>query len=63
MEFDGSVPPVLTQFLSNWSQYAVVDCCRIKLVDVVSGVHQGIVFGPQLFLLYITELFSIRVTG
>ena len=33
-----SVPSVLTQFLSNRSQYVVVDGCRSKLVNVVSGV-------------------------
>ena len=50
---------VLTQFLSNRSQYVVVDGCRSNLVNVVSGVPQGSVFGPQLFLLYTAELFSI----
>ena len=34
----GSVLSVLTQFLSNRSQYVVVDGCRSKLVNVVSGV-------------------------
>ena len=50
---------VLTQFLSNRSQYVVVDGCRSKLVNVVSEVPQGSVLGPQLFLLYTAELFSI----
>ena len=48
---------VLTQFLSNRSQYVVVDGCCSKLVNVVSGVPQGSVLG--LFLLYTAELFSI----
>ena len=55
----GSVLSVLKQFLTNRSQYAMVDGCRCKLVNVVSGVPQGSVFSPQLFLLYTAELFSI----
>ena len=36
-----------------------MDGCRSKLVDVVSGVSQGSVLGPLLFLLYTSELFYI----
>ena len=37
----------------------MVDGCRSKLVDVVSGISHGSVLGPLLFLLYTSELFSI----
>ena len=37
----GSVLSVLSQFLSNRSQYVVVDGCGSKLVNVVSGMPQG----------------------
>ena len=55
----GSVLSVLMQFISNRSQYVLVDGCGSKLVNVVSGVPQGSVFGPLLFLLHTSELFSI----
>ena len=55
----GSVLSILTQFLSNRSQHVMVDGCRSKFVNVVSGVSQGSVLGPLLFLLYTSEIFSI----
>ena len=55
----GSVLSILTEFLSNRSQQVMVDGCRTKLVNVISGVPQGSFLGPLLFLLYTSELFSI----
>ena len=55
----GSVLSILTQFLSNRSQQVMVDGCRSKLVNVVSGVPQGSVLCLLLFLLYASEIFPI----
>ena len=55
----GYVLSILTQFLSNRSQQVMVNGCRSKLVNVVSGLPQGSVLGQLLFLLYTSELFSI----
>ena len=43
----GSVRSVLTQFLFNRSQYVVVEGCRSKPVNVVSGEPPGSVLGPR----------------
>ena len=52
-----SLLSILTQFLSNQSQYVVVGGCVIKLVNVVSEVPRESILGLQLFLLYRAELF------
>ena len=52
VDIGGSVLSILSQFLSNRSQQVVVDGCRRKLVNVVSGLPHGSVLGLLLFLLY-----------
>ena len=57
----GSVLSILTQFLSNRSQQVMVDGCRSKLVNVISGVSQGSVLGPLLFHCDISHRRSVAV--
>ena len=59
VSIEGSVVSILTQFLSDRSQHVTVGGGRSKLVNVVSGVLQGSVLQPLLFLLYTSEIFSI----
>ena len=40
-------------------QHIMMDCCQSKLVNVVSGVPHGSVYGPLLYLQYTWEQFSI----
>ena len=51
---------ILTQSRSIRSQNVMVDGCRSKLASVVSGVPEGNVLSPLMFLLYTSELFSIQ---
>ena len=48
----GSVLSILSQFLTSRSQLVLVDDCRSKLVNVVSGMQQGSVLCQLLFLLH-----------
>ena len=54
-----SVLSILTQLPSHRSQKVMVDGCQSKLVNVVSGVPHSSVLRPLLFLLHMSELFSI----
>ena len=39
--------------LSSRSQYVTINCCKSMLVPVASGIHQGSIISPLVFVIYI----------
>ena len=55
----GSVLSIFSEFLSNCMQGVVVDGATSEWIPIISGVPQGSVVGPLLFILYTSKLFEL----
>ena len=55
----GSVLSICRELLSNRRQRVVVDDRNSEWIQIVSGVPQGSVLGPRLFMLYTSEMFEL----
>ena len=56
---DGSVLSICMEFLPNHRQRVVVDGDTSECIPIVSGVPQGSVLCPLLFILYTSEMFEL----
>ena len=56
---DGSVLSICREFLSNQRQRVMVDGATSQWIIIVSGILQGSVLGPLLFILYTSGMFEL----
>ena len=54
---------LIKSYISNRTQIVKIDEIKSNLTTVNTGIPQGTVLGPLLFILYINNIFSIKTNG
>jgi len=58
-ELSGCLQMWINAFLTNQYQCVIIEHCFSEWSPVISGVPQGSVFGPILFIMYVDEIFEV----